>query len=34
MDIMAAVEEWHKTKSIALAYDICEALYKQQAEND
>lgn len=34
MDIKAAVEEWQRTKSIALASAICEALYKEQSAED
>lgn len=32
MEIKAKLEEWHRTKSIALASEICEELWEQQEE--
>ena len=29
MDLTKKLEEWHKTKSIALANDICEELWQE-----
>ena len=34
MIIEAILEKWHKTKSISLAYDLCEALYEVYKAKD
>ena len=34
MDLTAMVEEWHETKSISLAGDICEELWEEMEAYD
>jgi hypothetical protein len=32
MDLKALLEEWHKTKNLSLAYDICQKLYDEMKD--
>lgn len=34
INLREMLEEWHETKSLATAYDICEALYEEMVEAD
>ncbi len=32
MDLKAMLEKWHETKSLSLANDICQELYKEMED--